>query len=87
MVQLDVAKRVAKPDTTKALAVLPVQLRPGDTFTDGAETWEVVGQPRSQRARKSVVPRVQRPGDAGTRREQWLAAYERVTVTRRADSR
>ena len=47
-------------------------------------TWEVVGQPRSQRAGKSVVARVQRPGDPGTLREQWWPAYELVTVTRPA---
>jgi hypothetical protein len=79
-----VAKRSAKPETAKTLSVLPVQLRPGDTFTDEAGTWELVGQPRSQRAGKSVVARVQRPGDPGTLREQWWQAYERVTVRRAA---
>jgi len=49
------AKRAAKPETAKTLSVLPVQLRPGDIFTDDRGTWEVVGQPRSQRAGKSVV--------------------------------
>jgi hypothetical protein len=81
------AKRSAKPEPAKTLTVLPVQLRLGDTFTDDAGTWEMVGQPRSQRARKSVAARVQRPGDPGTLREQWWQAYERVSVTRRADSR
>jgi hypothetical protein len=76
------AKRAAKPETAKTLSVLPVQLRPGDIFTDDRGTWEVVGQPRSQRAGKSVVARVQRPGDPGTLREQWWQAYERVTVRR-----
>jgi hypothetical protein len=78
------AKRAGKPETAKTLTVLPVQLRPGDTFTADTGTWEIVGQPRSQRAEKSVVARVQRPGDPGTLREQWWQAYERVTVTRAA---
>jgi hypothetical protein len=82
VVQLGVAKRSAKPETTKTLAVLPVQLRPGDTFTDKAGTWEVVGQPKAQHAGQSVVARVQRPGDPGTIREQWWRAHERVTVKR-----
>jgi hypothetical protein len=55
-----------------------------DTFTDDAGTWEVVGQPRSQRAGKSGVATVQRPGDPGTLREQWWRAYERITVKRTA---
>jgi hypothetical protein len=88
MVQLNVAKREGKPQTAKSapgtLSVLPVQIRPGDRFTDDAGTWEVVGQPRSQRAGKSVVARVQRPGDPGTLREQWWPAHERVAVTRAA---
>jgi hypothetical protein len=63
-------KRAGKPEPAKTLMVLPVQLRPGDTFTDDTGTWEVVGQPKSQRAGKSVVARVQRPGDPGTLREQ-----------------
>jgi hypothetical protein len=79
-----VAKRAEKPQTAKSapgtVSVLPVQLRPGDTFTDDAGTWEVVGQPRAQHAGQSVVARVQRPGDPGTLREQWWRAYERVTV-------
>jgi hypothetical protein len=79
-----VAKRSAKPETAKTLSVLPVQLRPGDTFTDDAGTWEVVGQLKSQHAGQSVVARVQRPGDPGTLREQWWRAYERVTVKRAA---
>jgi hypothetical protein len=70
VVQLIVAKRAEKPETAKTLTVLPVQLRLGDTFTDDAGTWEVVGSPRSQRAGKSVVARVQRPGDPGALREQ-----------------
>jgi hypothetical protein len=84
MVQLSMAKRAGKPETAKTLTVLPVQLRPGDTFTDDAGTWEVIGQPRSQRAGKNVMARVQRPGDPGTLREQWWQAYERVTVRRAA---
>jgi ABC transporter substrate binding protein len=67
-----------------ATRVAFVQLRPGDIFTDDAGTWEVVGQPRSQRAGKSVVARVRRPGDPATLREQWWPAYERVTVKRAA---
>ena len=69
------AKRAGKPETAKTLTLLPVQLRPGDTFTDDTVTWEIVGQPRSQRAGKSVVVRAQRPGDPGTLREQWWQAY------------
>jgi hypothetical protein len=80
------AERMGDPQTAKsapgAVAVLPVQLRPGDTFTDDAGTWEVVGQPMLQRAGKSVVARVQRTGDPGTLREPWWPAYDRVTVMR-----
>jgi hypothetical protein len=82
-VQLRMAKRSATLETARTLTLLPVQLRLGDTFTDDAGTWEVVGQPRSQHAGKSVVARVQRPGDPGTLREQWWQAYEKVTVMRR----
>ena len=32
-----------------------MRLAPGDTFIDDAGTWEVAGQPRSQRAGKSVA--------------------------------
>ena len=32
------AKRAGKPEPAKTLTVLPVQLRPGDTFTDDAGT-------------------------------------------------
>jgi hypothetical protein len=82
--QPKMAKRAAKPSTTKALEVLPVQLRPGDTFTDDAGTWEIVGQPKAQHAGQSVVARVQRLGDPGTLREQWWRAHERITVRRTA---
>jgi hypothetical protein len=37
-----VARRSAKPETAKTLSVLPVQLRPGDTFTD-MDSWAGVG--------------------------------------------
>ena len=84
LVQLSIVGRAGKPETAKTLSVLPVQLRPGATFTDDAGTWEIVGQPRSQRAGKSVVARGQRPDDPGTLREQWWQAYERVTVRRAA---
>jgi hypothetical protein len=77
-----VAKRSAKPETAKTLSVLPVQLRPGDTFTDDAGTWEVVGQPKAHHAGQSVVAKVQRPADLGTLREQWWRSYERITVKR-----
>jgi hypothetical protein len=76
------AKRAGKPQTAKTLSVLPMQLEPGDTFTDDAGTWEVVGRPTTQRGAKDVMVKVQRSGDPGTRREQWWPAYERVTVTR-----
>jgi hypothetical protein len=49
-----------------------------------ARTSEIVGQPRSHHAGKSVVARVQRPGDPGTLSEQWWQAYEGVTVRRAA---
>jgi hypothetical protein len=54
------ARRAGNPDTAKTLSARPVQLRPGDTFTDDSGTPEVVGQPRSQRAGKSVVVRIRR---------------------------
>jgi len=56
---------------------------PGDRFTDGAGTWEVVGRPSSQRGGREVKVEVQPPGQPETLREQWLA-YRRVTVTRDA---
>ena len=61
-----------------------MQLEPGDTFTDEVGVWEIVGQPMLQRAGKSVVVRVQRPGDAGTLRAQWWPAHEeKVKVMRK----
>jgi hypothetical protein len=75
-----------KPRTPKRSAgtrsILPMELRPGDTFTDEAGTWEIVGHPTTQRGGKDVTVKVQRPSDPRSRREQWWPAYERVTVAR-----
>ena len=72
-----------KPDTD-TLSLLPMELRPGDTFTDEAGTWEVVGRPTMQRGGKDVKLRVQHPGEPVTLREQWWPAHLRVTVARAA---
>ena len=72
---------IGKPKT-ETLSLLPMELRPGDTFSDEAGTWELVGHPTTQRGGKDVTVKVQRPGDPRSRREQWWAAYERVTVKR-----
>jgi len=61
-------------------------LRLGDTFTDEAGTWEVVGRPTTQRGGEEVRVKVQRPGEPATLREQRWPAYERVTVMRAAPS-
>jgi hypothetical protein len=59
-----------------------MQLKPGDTFTDEAGTWEIVGRPITQGGGKDVTVKVQCPGDPRALREQWWPAYERVTVMR-----
>ena len=59
-----------------------MNLRLGDTFTDEAGTWEVVGHATTLRGSKDVKVNVQRAGDPRTLREQWWPAYVRVTVTR-----
>jgi hypothetical protein len=69
VVQLSMAESTGGPQTAKSavgmVSVLPVQLRPGDTFTDDTVTWAVVGHSTSRRAGKSVVARVQRPDAFG----------------------
>ncbi len=73
---------VGKAREPEGLSVLPMQLRVGDRFTDETGTWEVVGQPTTQRAGKEVKARVQQPGEPATARDQWWPAYQCVTVTR-----
>ena len=67
---------LAMHDGRMMKAIIQHLQRMPDTFTDEAGTWEVVGHPTSPRAGKSVVAKVQRPGDPGTLREQCWPAYE-----------
>jgi hypothetical protein len=69
---------------TETLSVLPMELRPGDRFTDEAGTWEIVGRPTTRREGKEVEVKVQRLGEPAMLRDQWWPAYERVIVTRAA---
>ena len=39
-----------------------MQLKPGDTFTDEAGPWEIVGRPVTERGGKDVTVKVQCPG-------------------------
>ena len=84
------AKRPLTPRTPRGgpatLQALPMELRPGDRFTDESGTWEVIGRPSSQRGGKEVKVEVQRPGQPETLRERRWPAYRRVTATRNSQA-
>jgi hypothetical protein len=56
---------------------LPMQLQPGDRFTDEEGEWEIVTHPWTTRGGKLVHATVEKPGDASTRRDKHWGAHER----------
>jgi hypothetical protein len=79
------APRKPKPEEMPpppATAVLPMQLRVGDRFTDERGEWEVVGRPTGFAGGKTVRALVRRAGEAGGSEERLWDAHERVAVRR-----
>jgi hypothetical protein len=74
-----------EPADKGALAILPMQLRVGDHYTDETGEWEVVSRPVSYRGGKSVRARVQVPGRPDTERDDTWEAHQRITALPRGE--
>jgi hypothetical protein len=75
-----------QPPEEATLALLPMEIRIGDRFTDADLEWEVVTQPASLHGGKSLRARVWRLGLPESEREITWAAHERVEIRRGARS-
>src|SRR5262249_46578375 len=71
-------------NSKRDLSVLPMDIRPGDVFTDSRGEWEIVGQPFSIRASRIVYARVHkvisRTGlicGRGKRTREWVCDGQR----------
>jgi hypothetical protein len=72
------------PDPPGTARVFPTQLQIGDQLSDSTGTWQVVGRPSASAGGKNVQVRVQRADQPGATEIRMWAAYEKVTVIRRA---
>jgi hypothetical protein len=72
-------EKKAKPTTR---GTLPMQLQPGDRFSDEEGEWEVIARPWTTRGGKLVHAAVQQPGDPSTKREKSWGAHERLAIRR-----
>ncbi len=76
-------RRRQKPDRKPTLAILPMQLRVGDRFTDEEGEWEVVVRPSTASGGgKTAQALVRRFGDPTSERPMIWAAHEKLTIRR-----
>ena len=62
--------------------VLPMQLQPGDRFTDEEGEWEIVTHPWTTHGGKIVHATVQKPGEPSTKHDKTWGAHERLAIRR-----
>ena len=66
----------------RELGVLPMDIRPGDVFTDSRGEWEVIGQPFATRASRIVFARVRKVDQPDWTDLRTWEAHESVGVRR-----
>jgi len=64
------------------LSVSPMDIRPGDVFTDSRGEWEVIGQPFSTRAGRIVYARVRKVDQPDWTDLRTWEPHESVSVRR-----
>ena len=75
------------PDPSGTTRVFPTQLLIGDQLSESTGTRQVVGRPSASAGGKNVQVRVQRVDQPGATEVRMWAAYEKVTVIRRASAK
>jgi hypothetical protein len=64
------------------LSVSPMDIRPGDVFTDASSDWQVIGQPFCTGAGSTVHARVRPVSQPGLTDLLTWDAHERISVRR-----